>query len=206
MFESVILRASDFDASRRFYETVLRAIGIAPDAWGEFRLQATDAGNADETRGLHIAFVTSSSDQVDAFWNAGVQAGYPSDGEPGPRPVYSPDYYGAFLLDPDGNSAEAAYLGFEREGSAAIDHLWIRVADLAAARRFWDEAADTLRLTIYGERPERFHVRDRTRSFAIVHDDRPVTENLELVLPTAGTDQQLDVRLPGGNRVRTQLS
>ena len=42
---------------------------------------------------------------VDAFWQAGIDAGHPNDGAPGPRTVYSPDYYGAFLLDPDGNSA-----------------------------------------------------------------------------------------------------
>jgi hypothetical protein len=38
---------------------------------------------------------------VDEFWRAGTDAGYRSDGEPGPRPQYEPDYYGAFLLDPD---------------------------------------------------------------------------------------------------------
>jgi hypothetical protein len=40
--------------------------------------------------------------QVDAFWQAGVDAGYRDDGEPGPRTQYGPSYYGGFLLDPDG--------------------------------------------------------------------------------------------------------
>jgi hypothetical protein len=53
------------------------------------------------TRRLHVAFVAASTGKVDAFWQAGVEAGHPSDGEPGPRTVYHQGYYGAFLLDPD---------------------------------------------------------------------------------------------------------
>ena len=45
----------------------------------------------------------------------GTDAGYRDDGAPGPRPQYSPDYYGAFLLDPDGNSVEAVHHGADRE-------------------------------------------------------------------------------------------
>jgi predicted lactoylglutathione lyase len=58
------------------------------------------------TRGLHIAFVASSRELVDEFWRVGTAAGYRDDGEPGPRPQYSPEYYGSFLLDPDGNNVE----------------------------------------------------------------------------------------------------
>ena len=176
MFESVTVRATDLDASRRFYETVLGG-----REWHGFRLAAADAGAA-ATRGLHIAFVTRSRAEVDAFWRAGVEAGYESDGEPGPRPVYSPDYYGGFLLDPDGNSAEAVYHGREREGPCVIDHLWIRVVDPAATRRFWDAVAPPLGLTVY-DRPGRFHVGAHDRSFALLSDGRPITTNLELTFP-----------------------
>ena len=69
---------------------------------------------------------------VDRFWQAGTAAGYESDGEPGPRPQYSDDYYGAFLLDPDGNSIEAVHHGSLRDGGD-IDHIWIRVSDVEAA-------------------------------------------------------------------------
>jgi catechol 2,3-dioxygenase-like lactoylglutathione lyase family enzyme len=182
VFEYVTVRPSDADASRRFYETVLAPLGL--DGWREFRLAAAAQPPA-ATRGLHIAFVARSRDEVDAFWRAGVRAGYDSDGDPGPRPIYSPDYYGGFLLDPDGNSAEAAYLGREREGAGVIDHLWIRVADLAASRRFWEQVAPALGLTIYRSEPERFHVGARDRSFAVVQDGRPVTANLELGIPVA---------------------
>ena len=60
------------------------------------------------TRRLHIGFAAPSREHVDAFWRAGTEAGYQDDGAPGPRPQYHADYYGAFLLDPDGNSAEAS--------------------------------------------------------------------------------------------------
>ena len=52
------------------------------------------------TRGLHIGFRAPSRAAVDAFWQAGIDAGYRDDGAPGPRTVYGPDYYGGFLLDP----------------------------------------------------------------------------------------------------------
>ena len=55
--------------------------------------------------------MTPSRAHVDEFWRAGTEAGYRDDGAPGPRPQYSPDYYGGFLLDPDGNSAEAVHHG-----------------------------------------------------------------------------------------------
>jgi len=54
------------------------------------------------TRGLHVGFRAPDRAAVDAFWQAGIDAGHPHDGAPGPRTVYGPDYYGGFLLDPDG--------------------------------------------------------------------------------------------------------
>jgi hypothetical protein len=58
------------------------------------------------TRGLHVGFRAPSREAVDAFWQAGIDAGYRDDGAPGPRPVCGPDHHGG-LLDPDGNCAEA---------------------------------------------------------------------------------------------------
>jgi hypothetical protein len=57
-----------------------------------------------------------TTELVDRFHRAGVDAGYSSDGEPGPRPQYAPEYYGAFLLDPDGNNVEAVHRGEYRAG------------------------------------------------------------------------------------------
>ena len=74
--------------------------------WGDFSI---DRDGQPVTQRLHIAFY-APHELVDAFHRAGVEAGFTSDGAPGPRPQYTPEYYGAFLLDPDGNSVEAVYV------------------------------------------------------------------------------------------------
>jgi hypothetical protein len=66
-----------------------------------------------------------------------TEAGYLDDGAPGARPQYSPDYYGAFVIDPGGNSAEAVHHGPPRHGGV-LDHLWLRVAGLADSTRFYE--------------------------------------------------------------------
>ena len=176
MFERVALTVSDLAASRRFYATVLGAIGR--EDWAEFGLEEGEA----VTRNLHIGFGARSRAEVDAFWRAGMDAGYESDGEPGERPQYTEGYYGAFLLDPDGNSAEAVHhAGVRTQG--AIDHLWIRVADLDAAGAHYRALPGVVQVN---ERPgERFTFEPASRdggTFSIVADDRPVTENLTMVL------------------------
>ncbi len=140
MFDHVTIRVSNREASERFYDIVLRTLGIEKThsgrdftEWNDFSL--TQADDEDPvTRRLHVAFVAPSREHVDEFWRVGTEAGYRDDGAPGPRPQYREDYYGAFVLDPDGNSAEAVHHGIPNRGG--IDHLWIRVADVAAAKRF----------------------------------------------------------------------
>jgi catechol 2,3-dioxygenase-like lactoylglutathione lyase family enzyme len=62
----------------------------------------------DATRGkLHIALTANTRADVDAFHAAAIQAGGVDNGAPGLRPYYHPDYYGAFVLDPDGHNIEA---------------------------------------------------------------------------------------------------
>ena len=56
---------------------------------------------------LHVAFAAVDRAQVDAFHAAAVAAGGTDNGAPGPRPLYHADYYGAYVLDPDGNNIEA---------------------------------------------------------------------------------------------------
>jgi catechol 2,3-dioxygenase-like lactoylglutathione lyase family enzyme len=189
VFDHMTIRVTDRRASRRFYETVLSAIGLGPrrsgtgiDQWWDF-IVAQATIERPVTRGMHVAFVTRSRDEVDTFWRAGTRAGYDSDGEPGPRTQYSESYYGGFLLDPDANSVEAVWHGRPRRGSGVVDHLWIRVADLGRSRRFYAAVAPALGLAVDGERPDRVHVRGEDRSFALVHDERPVTENLHLAFP-----------------------
>src|SRR5690349_15068049 len=142
MFDHVGIAVSDLEASERFYRAVLSALGVEPshaDAelveWDDWAIGPTDREHA-TTRGLHVGFRARDRGAVDAFWQAGIDAGHPDDGAPGPRPVYGPDYYGAFVLDPDGNSVEAVHT--DRDPSVPdgrIDHLWLRVRDPQEARR-----------------------------------------------------------------------
>jgi catechol 2,3-dioxygenase-like lactoylglutathione lyase family enzyme len=57
--------------------------------------------------GAHVAFGVRGTEEVDAFHAAALAAGATDNGAPGPRPIYHPGYYGAFVLDPDGNNVEA---------------------------------------------------------------------------------------------------
>jgi catechol 2,3-dioxygenase-like lactoylglutathione lyase family enzyme len=107
VIDHVTIRASDSEASERFYDTVLEVLGLERDRhakwseWGDFSLSDSTSDNP-VTRRLHIAFRAGARELVDEFWRVGTEAGYTSDGEPGPRPEYTPEYHGAFLLDPDG--------------------------------------------------------------------------------------------------------
>lgn len=191
MFDHVTIRADDQEASRRFYNVVFRVLGFEPVQqgekfyeWGDYSVAQADAAHP-VTRHLHVGFAASSHEEVDAFWRAGVEAGYQSDGEPGLRPQYHPDYYGGFLLDPDGNSVEACS-GFREPGPGGmIDHLWIGVHDLDASRRFWETVAPVLDQRIGGARETRFHVAAGNRSFALVADGRLPTEHLHLAFSVA---------------------
>ena len=57
--------------------------------------------------GVHVAFTAENREIVDAFHAAALEAGGTDNGGPGLREIYHPDYYGAFVLDPDGNNVEA---------------------------------------------------------------------------------------------------
>jgi catechol 2,3-dioxygenase-like lactoylglutathione lyase family enzyme len=184
MFDHVTIRVSDRHASRRVYETLLgvpaQQAGEEFDEWDDFSLAQADAEHP-VTRCLHVAFAARAREDVDAFWRRGVEAGYRSDGEPGPRPHYHPDYYGAFLLDPDGNSVEAVYRPPRTLSGPSIDHLWLGIADLEQSRRFWETVAPSLGLEVadaYG--PGHVAVSGDGRHFMLVADGRPPTENLHL--------------------------
>ena len=115
MFDHVTLRVSDRAAAEPVYERLLAVLEIRKTyrgddyaEWDDFSLgQVTPDRPA--TRNLHVGFVAPSREHVDAFWRAGVEAGWRDDGEPGPRTQHGPTYYGAFLLGPDGNSVEAVH-------------------------------------------------------------------------------------------------
>jgi catechol 2,3-dioxygenase-like lactoylglutathione lyase family enzyme len=58
------------------------------------------------TQRVHLAFAADENETVDAFYRTATEAGYRDNGPPGERPRYHPGYYGAFVLDPDGNNVE----------------------------------------------------------------------------------------------------
>ncbi|MEP7245038.1 MAG: VOC family protein [Gammaproteobacteria bacterium] len=119
MVHHVSLGTNSLERARAFYEPVLKVLGL--------RIQAIDAESLDfgtdhicfslETpvngapatvgNGVHVAFAAPDRAAVDAFYKTALQLGGKDAGPPGPRPQYSPHYYGAFVLDPDGNKIEA---------------------------------------------------------------------------------------------------
>jgi catechol 2,3-dioxygenase-like lactoylglutathione lyase family enzyme len=193
VFDHVTIRVLDRTASERFYDTVLTPLGIdrtyrTPtfSEWRDFMLATSDDAHP-PTRRLHVAFVAPSREQVDEFWRAGTEAGYLDDGAPGPRPQYRDDYYGAFLLDPDGNSAEAVHHGALRRGGI-VDHLWIRVADVVAAKRFYATIAPHAGLRPRDDTPDRVQFTGESGSFSLVRGTP--TENVHLAFPA---DDDADV-------------
>ena len=121
MFDHMGLGVTDYQRSAAFYDAALAPLGIrqlyvAPkeytngvDAvgYGRERPMFWIAGG-DATRGkLHVAFTAKTRAQVDAFYEAALKAGGKDNGPPGLRPHYDKDYYGAFVLDPDGFNVEA---------------------------------------------------------------------------------------------------
>jgi catechol 2,3-dioxygenase-like lactoylglutathione lyase family enzyme len=193
VFDHVTIRVSDLEAGWRFYDLAMRTLGFGESAtdevfheWEDFSISQAREGKP-LTRNLHAAFVAQSREAVDRWWETMTGAGYREDGEPGPRPQYSAGYYGGFVLDPDGNSVEAVYQGRPRRGEDRIDHLWIRVRDIEASQRFYEAVGLFGGFDLGGDWPQARHFRsvDRDRHFSVVHDDRPVTENVHLAFPAA---------------------
>ena len=192
MFDHVTIRVSDRAESERFYSTVLTTLEIEqthsdPDfvEWNDFSL--TVAEEPDRlTRRLHVGFVAPSRAHVDSFWRAGTDAGFRDDGEPGPREQYGSDYYGAFLLDPDGNSAEAVYHGALRRGGN-VDHIWIRVGDVARAKGFYELVARHAGFGLDHDTTERAQFAGESGSFSLV-TGAAATEGLHMAFP-AGDDE-----------------
>jgi catechol 2,3-dioxygenase-like lactoylglutathione lyase family enzyme len=116
MLDHVTIGVSDIERSKAFYDRALRPLGIE-------RLYAegqTAAGygadrkaffwitlKAASQTGAHIAFTAQDRETVAQFYRAALAAGGRDNGSPGLRPHYHENYYGAFILDPDGHNIEA---------------------------------------------------------------------------------------------------
>ena len=107
---------SDYAASKAFYERALAPLGISlimevMEAAAGFGSGGKPIFWLEERRTpvteVHVAFLAKDRATVDAFHAAGLGAGGKDNGAPGVRATYHPNYYGAYVLDPDGNNIEA---------------------------------------------------------------------------------------------------
>jgi catechol 2,3-dioxygenase-like lactoylglutathione lyase family enzyme len=124
LIDHVHLRVADLEASKRFYQAVLGALGV-PEALVEgpdfFYADELYVNAADEyTSSVHLAFQARDRATVQAFYQAALAAGGSDNGAPGER-SYHPGYYAAFVIDPDGNNIEAVFHGpFTRSADAVV--------------------------------------------------------------------------------------
>jgi catechol 2,3-dioxygenase-like lactoylglutathione lyase family enzyme len=116
MLDHVTIAVGDLERPKAFYDAALQPLGIARlyadgeafAGYGMVRRAFFWIGRRDAlATGTHIAFVATNRATVDAFYRAAIAAGGRDNGAPGLRPRYHPDYYGAFVLDPDGHNIEA---------------------------------------------------------------------------------------------------
>ena len=114
MLDHIGIRVADYERSKQFYTAALAPLGyqlfmegssgagfrkeMIPDFW-------VKQGAVAPT--VHVAFSSPDRATVDAFYKAALAAGGRDNGPPGLRPQYHPNYYGAFILDPDGYNIEA---------------------------------------------------------------------------------------------------
>ena len=117
MLDHLGLDVKDFERSKAFYERVLAPLGISllmepvpgVAGFGDHQMPYFWIGQRDRgpQTGVHVAFAAPSREVVDAFHAVAIEAGATDNGGPGMREIYHPNYYGAFVLDPDGNNVEA---------------------------------------------------------------------------------------------------
>jgi len=123
LIDHVHLRVSDLDASRRFYLAVLTSLGRPEsliDGEGFFHVDELFVDKADgPVSRVHLAFQARDRETVAAFHRAAIAAGGQDHGGPGER-SYHPGYYGAFVLDPDGNNIEAVFHGPSRRSADSV--------------------------------------------------------------------------------------
>ena len=122
MLDHIGLAVADFDRARSFYRAALKplGLGVVMEVTAEETGGDAHAGFGDEGKPFfwigtgakpggcaHVAFAAQTRAEVDAFHAAAIAAGGRDNGAPGLRPHYHPNYYGAFVFDPDGNNIEA---------------------------------------------------------------------------------------------------
>jgi catechol 2,3-dioxygenase-like lactoylglutathione lyase family enzyme len=114
MLDHLAIGVRDLAASRAFYEAARAPLGFGVVMERDDRVALGPTArpifwlvDREPASGVHTAFQADSRERVDAFHAAALAAGGHDNGHPGLRPEYHPHYSGAFVLDPDGNNAEA---------------------------------------------------------------------------------------------------
>ena len=117
MYDHIGLKVQDLAAAVRFYKAALEPLGHVLASLESSFAGLGPAGEAAlwlyedaKSSSVHVAFRAANREAVDRFHAAGLKAGGRDNGRPGLRQEYSPGYYAAFLLDPDGNNVEAVCL------------------------------------------------------------------------------------------------
>jgi catechol 2,3-dioxygenase-like lactoylglutathione lyase family enzyme len=122
MIDHVTIGVSDLARSKAFYVKALAPLGFDEAHTYDVLPNEVEFGPEGSTKfaisldyptgaPVHVAFTADGREQVDAFHAAALAAGGRENGAPGPRPQYSAQYYGAFVLDPDGHNVEAVFHG-----------------------------------------------------------------------------------------------
>jgi catechol 2,3-dioxygenase-like lactoylglutathione lyase family enzyme len=121
LMSHVSIGTAQFERAVKFYDTVLATLGATrmmehPGAaaygkqYPEFWIRTPiDGRPASVGNGTHVGFLAENKAQVDAFYQAALDAGARPDGPPAPRPHYGAPYYGCFVRDFDGHKIEAAF-------------------------------------------------------------------------------------------------
>jgi catechol 2,3-dioxygenase-like lactoylglutathione lyase family enzyme len=119
MFDHVSIGVRDVSRAKLFYDAALAtlgyrclhqdasSLGYGRDGVGLWVGAAERPVEADDKSNLHFCFAAPDRGSVDAFHTAALAAGGRDNGPPGPRPAYGPQYYAAFVVDPDGYRLEA---------------------------------------------------------------------------------------------------
>jgi catechol 2,3-dioxygenase-like lactoylglutathione lyase family enzyme len=119
MIDHVSVKVSDYAKGKHFYEQALAPLGyVVGMEFAEHKTCGLGTGSRldlwmSESKGAliptHIALAAQSREMVNTFYEAGIAAGGKDNGKPGIREDYGPNYYAAFVLDPDGNNIEVVY-------------------------------------------------------------------------------------------------
>jgi catechol 2,3-dioxygenase-like lactoylglutathione lyase family enzyme len=128
LLDHVQLVVADIEANKRFYRALFEVLGVPLGGEGDDHIWADElyistaqspSANGERTGRAHLAFQAETRDKVDAFHRAGLANGGRDNGAPGER-KYHPGYYGAFLLDPDGNNIEAVHHGQAKRSAESV--------------------------------------------------------------------------------------